>query len=130
MDKYARLCTSAKTEYYNSVNTESKGDTKKLFQVTKALLHQTTTTPLRVHTSPKELANDFSDYFISKIDTIHEKFSDNSCFSKHNRTFNGSESLSSFKPLTQDEVTKLVSKAPSKSSVLNLIPTFLLKKMW
>ena len=72
-------------------------------------------------------ANNFSKYFIEKIDKIREDLDSKSCpdptFSPFSKT-----PLSSFDPVTEDEVRKIILDSPSKHCDLDPLPTTLLKE--
>jgi hypothetical protein len=81
----------------------------------------------------KELAQNFSDFFIDKIDGIKDKISSDT------ETKNGAvtteeipntqiDTLVEFTPVSQDELEKVISKSKSKSCELDSIPTWLLKE--
>ena len=78
------------------------------------------------HTDKKQLANDFNNFFVEKIDKIRSNFSNSGNFAQYD--INTSSSIEDFTELTEDEVAKFVAKSPSKTSPLDPLPTDLMKK--
>ncbi len=88
------------------------------------------TPSLPSHDSPTELAQDFCDFFGTKIaKPIREDISVDSSVSplRDDSSFEG-EHLAAFAPTTEQEVLRLLSKAPDKSCDLDPIPTWLVKQ--
>ena len=87
----------------------------------------------RLPTLPNEhlgqLLDEFSTYFIDKVDIIRRDLDnvDNCVFMRPDEPCDISSYLSSFMPTTTNEITKLVSKSACKSCKLDPIPTHLLK---
>ena len=86
-------------------------------------------TPLPDHSSIKELAEQFSQYFISKIETIRLKLD----ATVNSSTFNHlemstSSKFSTFHCVSEDELGNIIAKSPLKTCPLDPIPTSLLKQ--
>lgn len=62
------------SRYYSNQIEECGLDQKELLKITDKLLHRKCVTPLPTHTSVTELANQFSDFFITKISRTREGF--------------------------------------------------------
>ena len=78
------------------------------------------------NTGDEKLANDFTDYFIEKIQKIQEDLDDYPKFKpKRNSTITP---LKNFEPTTADEVTKIIKEMKTKSCELDFLPTSLFKK--
>ena len=80
LDIYKQACAAyearkleVKKEYYNNEVRGCLNDHGALFQIIKRLLHRSSTSPLPSHESPSVLAQEFADFFESKIDKIHQK---------------------------------------------------------
>ena len=80
--------------------------------------------------TPKELAQQFSNFFTQKIDTIrHDLQSIASPISQLPETHaDVSEPLVAFAPASQEEVRAIIKKSPDKSCELDPVPTWLLKQ--
>ena len=107
---------------------ENKIDKKKLFQLTKSLLQETSETPLPPHHSQGELANNFSDFFMSKISKIRDQFTNSDNKESNDILFLGERFFQCFRSLSEADVLEQLKKAPTKSSDLDPIPTYLLKQ--
>ena len=66
------LLKDAKTKYYTELILHCEGDSKKLFRVVNSLCKERSVNLLPSHTSPLQLADDFEDFFCSKISRIRE----------------------------------------------------------
>ncbi|KAK6196416.1 hypothetical protein SNE40_001646 [Patella caerulea] len=75
--------------------------------------------------SQEEAAEMMSDFFIHKIDKL---CSGSAASPQHEQYETVSPKLNKFKPVTKEEIKKLILQAPSKSCPLDPMPTELLKK--
>lgn len=126
--KYAKTIRNSKITYYNTLVRTNENDQKVLFKIVKDLSKKTKETPLPAHESKEDLANEFGNYFIEKIDKIRENFSSIEGFDKYDIREFDIPPLDSFKPISTDDVKKLIMKSPTKSCILDPIPTTLLKE--
>ena len=127
------LIQQTKHEHYSKKILDHAGDTKALFKVTKTLLGNNKDVQLPDHECQEELANRFNEYFTSKVQNIRNEITKNGApTSGHTNQLPKTEHpinfLSNFKNITEEEVSKLILKSPSKSCELDPIPTWLLKK--
>ena len=74
----------------------------------------------------ESLTNHFADYFISKIDKIHENFTGIPAFVP---VVMDTPTLKKYAPLTPSQVNKLIANMQTKSCELDPIPTHVLKQM-
>ena len=93
-------------------------DQKKLFQLTKSLLQETSETPLPPHHTHGELANNFSDFFMSKISKIRDQFTNSDNKENDDIPFSGESFFQCFHSLSEDDILELLKKTPTKSSDL------------
>ena len=125
------ICSAAKRGYYNSKVSAAEGDSKELFRVVNALLHKPKGTPLPSHTSDKEMANMFGQFFSKKISKIRDVLTLNN---------NDSEGvgegqpcliprLESFTHISESDIGKIIMKGNSKSCALDPVPTSLVKQI-
>ena len=70
----------------------------------------------------------FGQVFIEKIDKIRDNFGTSEGFDKYNVHEFTPPNLSQFSPVSADELEKIVLKLPSKSCMLDPVPTLLLKE--
>ena len=126
------LITETKKNYYNNKIMSTKGDQKQLFKIINSVFHNKKESQLPSRDSTEDLTNDFSDYFIDKITSLRSRFTASNNYtahhSDHDCDFSGANTLSNFKLTTCDEIAKLIKSSPNKSSMLDPIPTWLVKK--
>ena len=88
-------------------------------------MHHTSETVLPAHSSEKSLADTFASFFTNKISKIRNMFPTSGSF--NDTPDSVPPAFNTFKPVTEDEVSKCINESPSKSCPLDPIPTFLLK---
>ena len=101
---------------------------KDRFPILKKLLHKDNQCLLPSHTKPKELADRFADYFSTKIVTIRGTIQPVVQQQQDTPGVASTSSLSAFEEASEEEIKKLVMGGNSKSSPLDPLPTWLLKK--
>jgi hypothetical protein len=124
------LIKNAKQKYYSDIITESKGDQKTLFKVVNQLLHKNNTSKLPTHSSKEELCNNMADYFVSKIEKIRMDLDvlRSGNLETDSPHCNLSHPLTSFKPVSQECMKKIIISSASKSCALDPLPTSLIKE--
>ena len=82
--------------------------------------------------STVELANNFCDYFLGKVDKIRQELDANASASSNLNTNNYESDivcrLSQFQLVTEDTLHEVITKCPSKSCSLDPMPTWLVKQ--
>ena len=131
-NKYYSLIDQAKQEYYKDRISSAGHDQKKLFNTVDTLLNGSNNTPLPLHSSADDLSERFVDFFVDKIDSIrtdllNKQKSVTSSSSFVIPPFDG-EPLSAFTPVSEEALSKIIAKSPTKSCSLDPIPTWLLKE--
>ena len=122
--------TEAKTAYFSSKVSESTHNSKAFFGLVTSFMNNKDKKQLPDHADPSEISEKFSAFFESKINKIRESLEGhagvaiNSMDESHVNS-----SLTTLEPVTLSELEKIIMKAPSKSCVLDPIPTWLLKKV-
>ena len=130
--KVNKLLKTAKTTYYSDKIETAGRDQKSLFKITKHLLGVSKDVVLPTCTSSKELAQDFSDFFIGKIEGIRTDIeTQNSMSNISTANADSSSSVSTkmvdFENVSEKTVKQINQKSPNKSCELDPIPTWLLK---
>lgn len=126
------MLKQTRTEYYSEKVKSSGKDQKSLFKITKHLLNGPSEIALPSGKNPEALAQEFSDFFIAKIETIrtniasHNQSDSVSHGDGHTASFD-TEQLTSFSPATEEEVKKYIQQSANKSCELDPLPTWLLK---
>ena len=82
--------------------------------------------PLPKHKNEENLANEFADYFIGKIEKIRQELNTNSRYTPSNDNI---PILSRFTEVTQDEVQKIIMNLATKNCELDPFPTSILKEV-
>ena len=123
-NKYRKLLKSTKLSSTSELVKQCKGDSKKLYKLLGNLTGKVTENPLPPESNDQVLADRFADYFMEKIMTIREQLDKENLFSPNPQHV---ETLSSFRPLAEEEVESIVKSLSSKSCELDVIPTNLLK---
>ena len=105
---------------------------KNLFKVAKHLLEGPNEGVLPIDKMSADLAQDFSDFFINKIETIRNDITSKSK-SNMNNVMLGTDAdcsidcLVDFAPATTSEIKKVIESSPSKSCELDSMPKYNLK---
>jgi hypothetical protein len=130
-----KLLFWCKKEYFTNKISEIGHDQKQLYKMINNLLGKTEETVLPSIPDHYELGNRFGDFFIGKIETIR----DNLCASNRDSMSDidalcadiefDCEPMTVFRPVSPDEIRKIVMKAPLKSCELDPIPTHISSKV-
>ena len=91
------------------------------------LLGKSRTTPLPSDVPLSELQRRFCDFFTSKISNLRDDLDSSSCELSTFTVYDG-HVLSHFDLVTEREVCELIVRSPTKSCVLDPIPTSLMKQ--
>jgi hypothetical protein len=118
----------ARESYYAEKIQSCGRDQKSMLKVTKHLLGETNEVLLPSHSSAKDLAQEFSDYFVNKIENIRTKIYETVVDSDELNMKHSNVEFSEFTLASEEEITKLISKSANKSCELDPIPTWLLKE--
>jgi len=125
-----RKLHQAKQDHYSNKIRDCEKDQKRLFVLTRKLMGDAGKVILPTHVCSKELADRFSDYFATKITNIRNKIRGEAppAYDVSSEPKFQGEPLSQFAQVTEDEVQRLIAKAPCKSCDLDPLPTWLLKE--
>ena len=123
-----KILFKSKAEYYKFKLSSTK-DQNEVFKLARQLLNIEKPSVVPVHDLHSELAESFSEYFVSKIQRIRDGFSStrNSGTIDYASCYQGLV-LSSFSQVDEDEVSKLVKQMKNKSCQLDPVPTWLVKQ--
>ena len=101
-------------------------DTKKLYKLVNSILGNSKDNPMPDENDKEKLADEFADYFLRKIQKLRDQLDHCDKFSPPNKDI---PRMSSFKPVSKEEVSKLVKAVATKSCETNTIPIELLKNI-
>ena len=124
-----KLIEQAEIKYYSGQINDKAGDQKQLCNVVNDLLQKSKKPLLPQSDSDEALAEQFSEFFSTKIMEIHEQFP-----SKVTEPFsyetvsNTNVYLTHFEPTSELEVRNIICKSPCKSCELEPLPASLVKK--
>ena len=123
-----KLLKESRVSYYSDKVNACGRDTKGIYRITKHLLGDTDA-PTLPNGSPKELAQNFSNFFTQKIVSIRNDLqsSTNPLVQLSDTHADVSEPLVAFVPASQEEVRAIIKRSPDKSCELDPLPTWLLK---
>ena len=119
------LITRHKSNYYRNLISDNAHDSKKLWHVLRSVLHSVSDKVLPSHASHTGLAS-FVTFFSDKISKIRDSFTNTDSFTLPAPSDVPKFDL--FKPVSEDEVRKVITKSPTKSCLLDPWPTFLVKE--
>ena len=105
---------------------ECDRNSKKLYHLISNLTGTKVTNPLPEHNNSEQLANEFADFFMEKIRKIQSSLDTYPIFNPHGPA---KASFDSFKPVSSDDIVRLVRSMPTKSCESDAIPTSLLKEI-
>ena len=112
---YNRLLIYKKRQLITKQVIDPKGNNKKLYKLMAHLSGARTDNPLPPHNNDESLANQFVDYFITKIDKIRDNFSQAPVFIPEATDI---PTFQKFAQLTTEQVTNLIFNMQTKSCEL------------
>ena len=125
--KFRQSLKCARKEFVSKSILECDKDSKKLYKLALSLMGAMKENPLPECDTNENLANQFAEFFITKIQNIRDKL-DNLPVYDHKGS--SPPKLSKFEPLIEGEVRQNIKAMPSKCCSSDVIPTTLLKKLW
>ena len=127
INHYNFLLEKSKCNHYSNIVAENQGNPKALWNCFKKILHRSSAAVLPDYTNKTDLANTFCKFFYDKILKIRSTLQSSkpSLVTRPNPTKN---TLSSFTPVSEEEILKILKSSPSKSCDLDPIPTSLVKE--
>ena len=127
-DYVTRLITNAKIDYFTDKCNSSTPKT--MYNTINVLLNKNSST-LPDSVSYKDLADQFLSFFIEKVEKIRDNVSSvhaHGTIDKPSSAINENVCMSCFKPLSTDDVQKIIMQMPSKSCSLDSLPLWLVKE--
>ena len=112
-----------KCNFYKKVVIDHAQDFRKLWNELNKIMHQGHESKLPPHQSDKSLADWFASYFNKKLLKICNSFVSSDGDTTLRPPANP-PAFSAFSPVTEDEISKIISNSPTKSCSLDPWPTF------
>ena len=122
---YRKHLRQNRVSHFRDAVHQARGNSKQLYAVTTGLMGKTRQNPLPEAESNKELAENFATFFMNKIEMIREMLSD---IPKYMPSHRETESMYSFRPLTCEEVMKLVKTSKPTTTATDPLPSRLVKE--
>ena len=123
----AEMSTTKRQTYYSKVVDEAGNDQKCLFKIVNDLLDRNKMRSLPEHTDSIQLANDFNNYYIKKIDDIRKTIPNNPVgVNIPIDIFNG-DNLNYFEHTTEDELKGIIIESGIKTSTEDPIAAHILR---
>ena len=111
----------------NVLQQESKLFQNTIPELSSELLGKSSTAPLPSDIPRSDLSDRFFDFFSDKSDRIRDDLDSRSCQPLTFAVFDGPQ-LSQLEPVTDELIRELILKSPTKSCMLDPIPTSLTKQ--
>ena len=127
INHYNFLLEKSKCNHYSNIVAENQGNPKALWNCFKKILHKSSVAVLPDCAGGADLANTFCKFFYDKILKIRSTLQ-SSIPSLVTRPSPTKDTLSSFAPVSEEELLKILKSSPSKSCDLDPIPTSLVKE--
>ena len=122
----SRLCNEARKCYYCLQIEECGHDQKKIFSIANDLMNKKKDCSLPTSSDPKELSEQFAEFFTDKIEKIKQTF-DDTIVDNAPEGVPPPPILDMLSPTNADELRKIITSGNSKSCALDPLPTHLLK---
>ena len=123
--KFRQSLKWARKELVSKSVLGSDRDNKKLYKLASSLMGAMKENPLPECNTKEDLANQFAEFFITKMQNIRDKLDS---FPVYNHKDSLPPKLAKFEPLMEEDVRQIIKAMPSKCCDLDVIPTSLLKE--
>ena len=122
------LAQEKKRNYYSQLITNSNNCQKTLFKLVDTMLDRKSGKPLPSYTNAKQLADEFNKFYIEKVRKIRNSIPNTPRYFT-SAPFQG-EKLTSFTPVTEDELAEIIKTSGIKTSIDDPIPASFLKQIY
>jgi hypothetical protein len=122
---YRKHLRQNRVSHFKEAVHQARGNSKQLYSVTLGLMGKKQPNPLPEAQSNKDLADEFATFFLHKIERIRDDLKD---IPKFVPSYHDTGSMSSFHPLTCEEVLKLVRTSKPTTTTTDPLPSALVKE--
>ena len=129
-DVCAQMVTSKREAYYASMISKADNRQKELFKIVNTALDNNVETVLPTHNDPVELANEFNEFYVDKIDKLRQSIPDEVYNDLPTPPHFKGEKLWMFGPTSVEEVTAILNENGIKTSPEDPIPVSIFKKVY
>ena len=121
------LVNKDKSDYYSKLISDNSHDSRKLWRELHKTLNKVSDAALPSHESKKSLADQFASFFSNKIKKIRDNFGS---IGTENDIHPPSDppKINVFRQVSEEAVDKIIKTSPTKSCLLDPLPTFLIKE--
>ena len=126
ISKCNTIINKSKSDFYTNTIAENSDNPKQLWKELNNILHIKSEAVLPQCSDDKTLADSFSSFFTDKILKIRASFTNQTTYSLS--PDRPPPKLNTFVPATTDEVLEIILSSPTKSCMLDPMPTFLVKQ--
>ena len=116
-----------KSDYYSKLISDNSHDSRKLWRELHKTLNRVSDATLPSHESEKSLADQFASFFTNKIKKIRDNFASSGTEYDVN-PLSDPPQITVFRQVSEDAVDKIIKASPTKSCLLDPLPTFLIKE--
>ena len=124
--KYKRMLRDVKTQTICEKVADCNRDAKKFYSLMSYLTGTKVDNPMPEHTDEDQLADEFGDFFMGKIKTIHDSLAEHPIYIPHGPA---KASLNQFQSVSADDMEHIIRGMPTKSCESDAIPTSMLKEI-
>ena len=117
-----KLSIQKQESFYKELINKSSNKQKTLFEVVDKVLDKKDPRVLPTHTDPVQLANEFNEYYISKIDKLRESIPETKDDSIVEVTRFTGEKMIRFEPTTVEEIKEIIQESGLKASAEDPLP--------
>ena len=121
-----RMMERAKSNYMSDFVHNHSNNPKNLWKSLNKILHRCPASHLPENSSLKDLCNKFSKFFVQKIEKIRSGFTETNIHLFYTSS-TSTKKLLNFKPVSMQQVQKIIMKSSNATSELDPIPTTLVK---
>ena len=121
------LVNKDRSDYYSKLISDNSHDSRKLWRELRKTLNRVSDATLPSHESEKSLADQFASFFSNKIKKIRDNFSPTGTEYDVHPPSNPPK-ITIFRQVSEEAVDKIIKTSPTKSCLLDPLPTFLIKE--
>ena len=128
-EKVKQMLEDSDTEFYSNLVMENSGNSKILFNTLNKMLRKKNESQLPPHDSALQLADEFMEYFIAKIEKIQDFIDQTIAANDHECDYveelKFKTPMSAFSMLSEANVSDLIIKSPATFCDLDPVPTWI-----
>ena len=124
----SQMAKDKRRQYYSELISCKSGDSRALFSIMNKLFDKSkSSASLPQYDNAKDLANNFNDYYINKVQKIRNNIPESEPVNSN--SVNNGAILESFRPTTVPELRKILKESGIKTSFHDILPAKVLKSI-